>query len=53
LTTGSDLNTVEPQPFSGREQMMVDIRTVILMRRPRDLVRAIACGEAVPVSRMS
>jgi len=48
LTTSADLNTVEPQPFSGREQMMVDIRTAILMRRPRDLGRVIACGEAVP-----
>jgi hypothetical protein len=33
--------------------MMVEIRTAILMRRPRDLGRAIACGEAVPLIRMS
>jgi hypothetical protein len=32
--------------------MMVDIRMGILMQRPRDLGRGIACGEAVPVNRM-
>jgi hypothetical protein len=32
--------------------MMVDIHMGILMRRPRDLGRGIACGEAVPVNRM-
>jgi hypothetical protein len=53
LTASADLDTVEPQPFSGRDETMVNNRTAILMRRPRDLVRAIACGEAVPVNRMS
>ena len=32
---------------------MVDIHMGMLMRRVRDLGRGFACGEAVPVRRMS